>query len=135
MMPFIASQFMKTTVPTLVLAVVMAGCSKKTEEPAAVVPPTEGAAATAPAAGPSAAEIAESQRMFAEADAALKAREYQKAVESLLAAQQKRLTDEQSAQSRNRMIQLQSSLASAAASGDPNALAAIQRLRASATYR
>ena len=130
---------LKTSALALVIVAAVGGCSK-TEEPAATarVAPADavpGAAAPTPVAAPTAAEIADAQRAFAESDAALKAREYKKAVEALIAAQQQRLTEQQSLQSRNRMIQMQSALASAAASGDPNAQAAIQRLREAAIHR
>jgi Skp family chaperone for outer membrane proteins len=132
------SRWFQTTSLTLLVVAVVVGCSKKeATTPNTAVNTTADVPATAAtaAAAPTAAAVADAQRMFAEADAALKAREYQKAVEAMLKAQQQRLTDQQSAQSRNRMIELQSALAGAAAGGDPNAKAAIQRLRESATYR
>ncbi len=133
-----SKHWFKSTLLTLLTTATVIGCSKKETPPAtAVVTPAADTSVAAPAtaAAPAANAVTDAQRIFAEADAALKAREYQKAVEAMLAAQRQRLSEQQSLQSRNRMIQLQSALANAAASGDPNAKAAIQRLRESATYR
>ena len=68
------------------------------------------------------------------ADAALKEKAYQRSVQCLLAVQnQKQLTDQQAEEARRRMVGLQSSLADGIANGDPNAIAAAELLRRSAT--
>jgi hypothetical protein len=71
-------------------------------------------------------------KAFSDVNAALKARDYQKATETLLAIQQKALTEQQAAAARAQMVQLQGAVASGVASGDPNAKAAADQLRASA---
>jgi hypothetical protein len=66
---------------------------------------------------------------MAEADAALRQREYEKAVRTMMAVQQAQLNAQQAAAARQQMIALQRNLANAVASGDPNAAAASQLLR------
>jgi hypothetical protein len=66
---------------------------------------------------------------MAEADAALRQREYEKAVKTMLAIQQAQLNAQQAALARQQMLNLQRNLANAIASGDPNAVAAGELLR------
>lgn len=120
----------------LALAVLLAivGCSKK-KEPVAATPPPETAptAATAtttpaPAAKPFVATDA--NQAFAEADAALKAKAYDRAAQAMLAAQaQKNLSDQQAQELQRRMTGLQANLANAIAAGDANAKAAADAIR------
>jgi len=125
------------------------GCGKKEEEtpaapPAAEVTPDTGQAQTAQpdpmAAGPTAADLAAQQaamERLRQAEMAAKQKEYEKAVEAMLAIQQQqRILSEQQAQLYyQRMQQLQSDLAAAIAAGDPRAKAAAERLRRAATPR
>jgi hypothetical protein len=115
----------------MALLVAAAGCGSKDEKPASVAPPEAPAAvAPAPAAAAPAAVVTDVNKSFAQADAALKARNYDQAVQALLAAQrQRQLTDQQAMEARNRMLALQANLASAVASGDANAKAAAERIR------
>jgi hypothetical protein len=121
------------------LAVVCLGvsCGKRTEQTPAIAGVETPAAPATPAdpavpSAPIAAVAASPQAALAESDAALKAKDYEKAAVSILAVQQqKRLTDQQAMALRNQMIRLQSSLAAAVASGDPKAKAAAELLRAS----
>ena len=122
-----------------VLLAVLAGCGKeKAQNPASpkaaaesTATPTEAvpvpvAVAPAPAA-PDARLI--------ESDAAFKAREYEKAVEVLLAAKRAKLSEQQAAAAAAQMRQFQSGLADAVASGDPRAKAAADKLRQAAMNR
>jgi predicted component of type VI protein secretion system len=121
------------------IAVAVSGCSKKKEvspsaSDAAAVE-ASGAASAAPAnqavAAPSSVDTT---RILNEADAALKAKDYQKAVEAALAAQrQQALTEQQAAARRIQMLQLQKDLANAIANGDAKAKAAADLLRRSAS--
>jgi hypothetical protein len=72
-----------------------------------------------------------------QAELAAKQRDYEKAVEAMLAIQQQqRILSEQQAQMYyQRMQQLQADLASAIAAGDPRARAAAERLRQASTPR
>ena len=71
---------------------------------------------------------------MAEADAAFRQREYEKAVRTMLAVQQAQLNAQQAEAARQQMIALQRNLANAAASGDPNAVQAAQILRAAHSH-
>jgi len=131
------------TTPLLVLivTVTIAGCSKKEVKPVAVVPPVDPSAA-APATPVSAAPVAsipvstDIQKSFAEADAALNAKAYEKAAQNLLAVQrQAQLTEQQAQEAQRRMIGLQQNLAAAIANGDPNAMAAAELLRRSSMVK
>ena len=65
-------------------------------------------------------------------DAALKAREYDQAAQTLLLLQrQKDLTEQQAQEVHGRMVRLQADLVSALARGDPKAQAAAETLRRS----
>ncbi|MBW8863894.1 MAG: hypothetical protein JF609_03035 [Verrucomicrobia bacterium] len=135
-------RLLKATLPALIAAAAITGCSKKAEPPAAVVAP---AADTTPATAPAPAAPARAtatspiapstdlKKSYAEMDAALKAKAYEKAVQAMLAVQQQRqLTEQQAAEARAQMVGLQQNLAAAIASGDPNARAAADLLRRSA---
>ncbi|HLH53765.1 MAG TPA: hypothetical protein VKY92_09135 [Verrucomicrobiae bacterium] len=128
---------------------ILLGCSKKQEADAPAP-----AAASQPAAAPAADAQQQQQQAdaapqqptgpvldasqmsgdakaaMAEADAAIRQREYEKAVRTMLAIQQARLDAQQAALARQQMINLQRNLAAAVASGDPNAKAAADILRA-----
>ena len=113
------------------------GCKKKEETSAAPpVPPANAESAASPVAAPAANAPAtfDANKYFADTDAALKAKEYDKAVQSLFALQQQRLTDQQAQAAHNRMIQIQSSLAGAVLSGDPRARAAAEMIRNSSKH-
>ena len=119
------------------LAVTLTGCSKKqaSEGSSAEAPgQPSGTASTSPADSQASAGKADTSRMISEANAAMKTKDYDKAVEAALAAQQQRaLTDAQSAAIHNQMIQLQQELVKAIANGDAKAKAAADRLRGSAS--
>jgi len=126
---------------TLALALaVLAGCSKKAEQPPSVAPPAAGNAAPPSAQSATtrpvnAANSADASAVLAAAEAALKAREYEQAAKNLLAIQaQKNLSEQQALAARDQMVQLQRGLAGAVASGDPKAKAAAELLRASARH-
>jgi hypothetical protein len=129
---------------TVALALaLLAGCSKKAEQPPTAAPPTAGNAAPPAAASAeratarpvNAANSADASAALAAADAALKARQYEQAVRNLLAIQaQKNLSEQQALAARDQMVQLQRGLAGAVANGDPKAIAAAELLRASARH-
>jgi hypothetical protein len=125
------------------------GCSKKETPVSSSTPaPTPAAPSSDPAAtastdpaqqaqqaptGPvldTAQMEGEAKRAMAEADAALRQKEYEKAVRTMLAIQQAQLNAQQAAAAHQQMIALQRNLANAIANGDPNAIAAGQILRA-----
>ena len=94
--------------------------------------PQVDAAATAPAAAPSATTTppADTGKFLADCDAALKTGAYDKAAQALLAAQaQKNLTEQQANEARSRMVGLQRGLADAIARGDASAIAAANLIR------
>ena len=110
----------------------LAGCSKaKTESAPAPPPPVSTAPATSPAPPPVAAAPAIAPDTgLSQAQAALKARDYETAADTLLALQQsRRLTEAQAAATADQMRQLQSALVGAIARGDPKAQAAAEKLR------
>ncbi|MEY4916516.1 MAG: hypothetical protein RL616_429 [Verrucomicrobiota bacterium] len=123
----------------LVVCLAFVGCSKKeTPAPAPAAPVVEAPAAPVanPAAIPNSPTPMDVRQAFAEADAAMKAKAYERAVQAMLAVQkQKQLTESEAQQARLRMISLQSSLATAVANGDPAAKAAADRLRRASMVR
>jgi hypothetical protein len=130
---------LKTTLLVFLAAVAATGCSKKEEKTAAPAPDnTAATAAATPAPAPATRAVAvpvitDIKQSFAQVDAALKAKAYDKAVQNLLAIQQqKQLTEEQAQQARSQMVGLQQNLAAAVAAGDPSAKAAAELLRRSA---
>jgi precorrin-3B methylase len=74
--------------------------------------------------------VGDAKRAIADADAAMRQRDYEKAVKTMLALQQAQLNAQQAELARQQMINVQRSLAAAIASGDPNAIAAGEALRA-----
>jgi hypothetical protein len=121
------------------------GCSKKEQASTETQPatPAVAAAPTTDTPAPDASQAAPSgpvldtaqmegdaKRAMAEADAALRQKEYEKAVRTMLAIQQAQLSAQQAALAHQQMINLQRNLANAIASGDPNAVAAGELLRA-----
>lgn len=137
--------------PTLLAVAIslglVSGCSKKQEPAAAATAPDTNQQAATPAADAQPAETTAQQptgpgldssqmtgdakAAMAEADAALKQREYEKAVRTMMAIQQARLDAQQAALAHQQMVNLQRNLATAIAQGDPNAKAAADILRAS----
>jgi hypothetical protein len=120
----------------LILAFVTAiavGCGKKDSPAAATPPPTTPAAApvaAAPAAPVQPVVIQNVNQSLTEVDSAVQAKNYEKAVQTMLAIQrQQALTSEQAQAAAARMRGLQSSLAAAVAAGDPAARAAADQLR------
>ena len=125
--------------------VLVSGCTKKPE--ATAPPSTDAQASAAPASPPPEAQAADSsqasgpvldatqlagnaKQAMADADAALRQKEYEKAVRTMLAIQQAQLNAQQAEAARQQMIALQRNLATAMANGDQNAAAAAQLLRA-----
>jgi len=118
------------------------GCSHKSEDQPAS---SAGAAnpSTAPTATPaqSAANdqpresipAGNAQGALAESEAAIRAKEYEKAAQAMIAMQQAKLNEQQAQAVRSQMIQLQKDLASAISQGDPKAKAAADLLRRSAS--
>jgi len=138
----------KWTLTALMAAGIVAGCSKKqpqaSDSSAAAAPPTTNAEAAptatadaqpAPQApsGPvlDASQMGDAKAAMAEADAALRQKEYEKAVRTMMAIQQAQLNAQQAEAARQQMYSLQRNLANAIAAGDPNAKAAADLLRAS----
>jgi hypothetical protein len=130
----------------------IAGCSKKSEPAPAAQTTTPDAAAAAPAAAPETAAadaaaapqpgpVLDTSQMegnakiaMAEADAALRQKEYEKAVRTMLAIQQAQLNAQQAEAARQQMNALQRNLAAGVATGDPQAIAAAQILRAAHSH-
>lgn len=136
----------------LILAVALPfGCSKKAgdtptptagSQPASAANPApaqDAQSADATPQAPSGPVLDTSQlqgdakQAMADADAAIRQREYEKAARTLMAIQQAQLNAQQAAAARQQMISFQRTLANAVASGDPNAKAAADLLRASHT--
>ena len=119
----------------LALALSFTACSKKAESPP-VPPPTTDAPSQAAPAQPAApvAQSAVPDAKLTEAQAAMKTRDYEKAVDALMAVQrQRQLSEQQAALYHAQMQALQRDLAGAVARGDPAAKAAADKLRASAS--
>jgi hypothetical protein len=122
----------------------LAGCGKKESEAPAPAKPTASASVLDQAVQASAAKTPPatavqpdtSQAALADAQAAMRARNYDKAAQLLLSLQapsKQPLTPEQAAAVANQMRQFQRDLGGAVARGDPAAIAAAQRLRAAST--
>jgi hypothetical protein len=133
----------------LFLAAIVPACSKKQEVTPAATPETAPAAATTPDAnaGDTAATqpppgpvldttqmSGDAKQAIADADAALRQKEYEKAVRTMLAIQQAQLNAQQAEAAHQQMVNLQRNLANAIANGDPNAIAAAQILRAAHSH-
>jgi len=115
----------------------LAGCK---QEEATVPDPAPQSPAPAnqpgqPAANAAAATAVAPDARLAESQAALKAQDYDRAAATLVAMQQTKMNEQQAAAAAAQMRQLQSSLATAAASGDPRAIAAANRLRQASMVR
>ena len=131
---------MKTMTPSFwfyssaLLLTLLAGCGKKETAVQTPVPETKAPVAQTvqPAATPAA--VAPDARL-AESQAALKAQDYDRAAATLVAMRTTRMNEQQAAAAAQQMQQLQSSLASAVASGDPRAIAAANRLREASRVR
>jgi len=130
---------MKTILLLLLSFAVATGCKKS---PPTETAPQDGPAASTtpsaptnqPAAPAPAATTVDTTKAFADANSALKVKDYQKATETLLMLQrQPQLTDQQSMALRGQMVQLQSAVAAGVAKGDANAKAAADQLRAQAS--
>jgi len=130
-------QHLKKVAWVLAVIAATAGCGKKTDKTATVTPPppdTAAAAAPEPAAATLAANpqpvvVTDVGKSLAESEAAIKAKSYQKAVQTILALQrQQRLNPQQAQAAANQMRALQAELAAGVAAGDPNAKAAVQIL-------
>lgn len=118
---------------TLLLSVSSCGKKAPATDPVAAAPATAAPAGTAPVAPTQTAVLPDAH--LAESQAALNARDYDKAAAALIAVQRAKLNDQQAAAAAAQMRQLQGSLAAAVASGDPRAKAAADRLRQSAMSR
>ena len=128
---FITRNARKTILALAVIAVA-AGCQKKQDQAASSPPPAETPATTAPTPSPGVAQpvvVQNVDQSLADVNAALKTKAYEKAVQTLLAVQQQKLSDEQAKQAARQMRGLQASLAAALAAGDPGAKAAADQLR------
>ena len=130
----------------LTLGSFMAGCGAKEEQPtpsapaqrtdSATVAPQSAPAAASPAAAPIPVQIApaaDPKAAMSDIDAAMQAKEYERAIKTMLAVQQAKLTEQQAQAAQSKMIQLQRDLAGAVARGDPQAKAAADLLRRSAS--
>ena len=135
------SRVLRATFGCLLAAFWVAGCEKKKQEEFPAAPSSTPAASASPATANPAAPAAtagqpsgnSSQQTYAQAEAALKARDYEKAVDAALVLQQQKLTEEQAQAARNQMVRLQQQLV--AAGNDPKAKAAADRLRQAAAHR
>jgi len=115
------------------------GCGKKATEPAAAADTNAAPvvnAAPAPAPAPAPTTVSPGQASYEAAQAAVKQKDYDHAAEIMLALQQQmrqaKSSDEANAIA-NQMRNFQQQLMSAAAAGDPKAMAAVQRLRQAST--
>ena len=117
------------------------GCGKKATETAATAdtnaaPAAIATAAPAPAPAPAPTAVSPGQASYEAAQAAVKQKDYDHAAEIMLALQQQmrqaKTSDEANAIA-NQMRNFQQQLMSAAAAGDPKAMAAVQRLRQAST--
>src|SRR6185369_1791233 len=143
----------RTAITVVFLAAFISACSKKDQAaaPAAAAAPSSSDAAAANPNPPPAADTAAAQpppgpvldtsqmtgdakQAIADADAALRQKEYEKAVRTMLAIQQAQLNAQQAAAARQAMIALQRNISAAAASGDQRAIAAGEALRAASRH-
>ena len=144
-MDSIKNQLVRAALGCLVATFWVTGCGKNKPEDfpasnASGTPATPATPATSATSGSSAAAApkqasADNQKTYADAEAAMKARDYEKAVEAALVLQQQKLTEAQAQAAHNQMMRLQQQIAGAALSGDPKAKAAADRLRQAAAHR
>jgi FtsZ-interacting cell division protein ZipA len=144
---FRLNRYLVVSVGLLAATGMISGCSKQQAQSSGTQPVASDAAATsAPAPETPAADAAAqpptgpvldasqmegtAKQAMAEADAALRQKEYEKAVRTMLAIQQAQLNAQQAAAAHQQMLALQKNLALGVANGDPNAIAAAQLLRA-----
>jgi len=130
----------------LIVGLFAQGCGKKqpvaTNDAPAPTPASPADAAATDPASPAPAPVAQTaapvidpKATVADAEAALKARDYERAAATLLTIQARQQLSEQQAQAvHQRMAELQTSLASAVGSGDPKAIAAANLLRQAARH-
>jgi len=119
-----------------VCTMVLAGCRENEPDSAPTATPAAPVVGSDPAPGnPASPQNTVANLRLAEAQTAMNSRDYETAATALLAAQQTPLTAQQAEALATQMQKLQSSLASALASGDPRAQAAAEKLRRSATVR
>jgi len=131
--------FLLQTVTLASLAVFsLAACSKTNDQAATSRPPASAdipvVATTTPNAPPAMTIVPSTdiRKSLAAVDTAMKNRAYVIAVQEMLAVQQqKQMTDQEAQEAHNRMVGLQSSLATSIANGDANARAAAELLRQS----
>ena len=120
----------------LAIAALFTGCKKQAESQSPPPPAPDAAQPAAPAqpaAAPAVQNVAPDAKLT-EAQTAMKAHDYEKAVDALLAVQrQRQLSEQQAALYQSQMRALQRDLAGALARGDPAAKAAADKLRASAS--
>ncbi len=148
---FRLKRYLVVSVGLLAATGMISGCSKKQAQSSGTQPVASDVAATsAPApetptadaaAQPPTGPVLDASQMegnakqaMAEADAALRQKEYEKAVRTMLAIQQAQLNAQQAAAAHQQMLALQKNLALGVASGDPNAIAAAQLLRAGRSH-
>jgi hypothetical protein len=136
---------MRTILLFVVALTAATGCKKAQPTETAPAPENASTAPATPNANPNqpanqvpaqapAAPTVDTTKAFADMNTALKARDYKKATDTLLAVQRTpQLTEQQSQALHGQMVQLQGAVAAGVASGDPNAKAAADRLRASAS--
>jgi hypothetical protein len=123
----------------VVLCALTTGCSKKSDAPAATAPVTTDATpapadASQPASPP--ANLSSVNGQIAEANAALQAKDYVRAAEALTITPQSPgpQTSEQVIAFNKLKGAVQSQMIAAAAAGDPQAKAALDKLRLDAMY-
>jgi hypothetical protein len=135
---------MRTILLFVVALTAATGCKKAQPTEPAPAPENASTAPATPNANPNqpanqapaqapAVPTVDTTKAFADMNTALKAKDYQKATDTLLVLQRKPLTDQQAIAVHGQMVQLQGAVAAGVASGDPNAKAAADRLRASAS--
>ena len=124
-----------------IAVILLSACHKKEEQAAQTPAPDAGQPSAtvsnqAPGNPAAQAPVIDTSKALAEADAALRRKEYEQAVATMLKLQQQRgLTEQQSEAVRNAQIHLQQNLAGAVAGGDPKAKAAADMLRAASAHR
>jgi hypothetical protein len=133
---------MKLLLLSLLALTAAIGCKKAAPTESAPAPENASSPAPAPNGQPAnqapaqaqAAPTVDTTRAFADMNTALKAKDYQKAADTLLFLQRKPLTDQQAIAVHGQMVQLQGAVAAGVASGDPNAKAAADKLRAESKH-
>jgi hypothetical protein len=119
---------MAASLAALTFVLFQTGCGKK-GTPGALSADIVPASTTNDPASATPADSAHATMPVGDLQTAIKTRDYNTAVTLALSQKPAAMTAEQAAALANQMRQLQQNLASAAAAGDPNAVAAAQRLR------